>query len=124
MGIYQENTMDPKQLPVAERVKLLVQALDGAEQTNEALSRCQDSETMLNILLGSSDKLGLGLTKDELIRTAPIRDWIWYKDGGALLTVGDGIPRYQQDKNSANLRYIGGGLVIALLFIIGMMTGF
>ena len=56
--------------------------------------------------------------------TAPIRDWIWYKDGGALLTVGDGIPRYQQDKNSANLRYIGGGLLIALLFIVGMLTGF
>ncbi len=116
--------MDNKELPVAERVKLLVQSLDGAERTNEALSRCNDSDTMINILLSASKELDLDLTKADLIKTPPIRDWIWYKDGGALLTVGDGIPRYQQDKNSANLRYIGGGLLIALLFIVGMLTGF
>ncbi len=116
--------MDSNTLSVNEKVKTLVKALDGAEETNEALSRCQDSETMLNILLSMSEKQGLGLTKNDLMTTAPIRDWIWYKDGGALLTVGDGIPRYQQDKNSANLRYIGGGLLIALLFIVGMLTGF
>ena len=116
--------MDTSSLTVREKVKVLVQALDGSEQTNEALSRCTDSETMINILLGTSEKIGLDLTKKDLIKTAPIRDWIWYKDGGALLTVGDGVPRYQQDKNSANLRYIGGGLLIALLFIVGMLTGF
>ncbi len=116
--------MDPKQLSVEERVKLLVEALDGAEKTNEALSLCQDGESMVNVLLSSSEKLGLALSRDDLMKTPPIRDWIWYKNGGALLTVGDGIPRYQQDKNSANLRYIGGGLLIALLFIFGMLTGF
>ncbi len=116
--------VDTKELPVNERVKLLVQALDGAERTNEALSSCNDSETMINVLLGASDKLDLDLTRSDLIKTPPIRDWIWYKDGGALLTVGDGVPRYQQDKNSAKLRYIGGGLLIAILFIFGMMTGF
>ncbi len=116
--------MDKNDLSVAKRVKLLVESLDGSESTNEALSRCNDSETMINVLLGASDKLDLDLTKADLIKTPPIRDWIWYKDGGALLTVGDGIPRYQQDKYSANLRYIGGGLLIALLFIVGMLTGF
>ena len=109
--------MDPKNLSSNERVKLLVKALDGAEKTNEALSRCEGAEEMIEVLLGASQKLGLGLTRDDLTKTPPIRDWIWYKDVGALLTVGDGIPRYQQDKNSANLRYIGGGLLIALLFI-------
>ncbi len=116
--------MDPKSLSVNERVKLLVAALDGAEKTNEALSRCEDGDAMVTILLGTSDKLDLALTKEDLLKTAPIRDWIWYKDGGALLTVGDGIPRYQQDKNSADLRFIGGGLLIALLFALGMLTGF
>ena len=116
--------MDPKTLPVIQRVNLLVNALEGAEKTNEALSRCEDVDSMVAVLLGASEKLGLGLTRDDLTKTPPIRDWIWYKNGGALLTVGDGIPRYQQDKNSQNLRYIGGGLLIALLFIVGMLTGF
>ena len=116
--------MDLKQLPVNERVKLLVDALDGAEKTNEALSLCKDVESMMDVLLGASDKLGLGLTRSDLTKTPPIRDWIWYKNGGALVNVGDGIPRYQQDKNSDNLLYVGGGLIIALLFIFGMIAGF
>ena len=55
--------------------------------------------------------------------TPPIRDWIWYKNGGALVTVGDGIPRYQQDKNSDKLIYVGGGLLIALLFRLAQAFG-
>ncbi|WP_320677039.1 hypothetical protein [Prochlorococcus sp. MIT 1300] len=116
--------MNPKNLTVNERVKLLVEALDGAEKTNEALSNAEDVEAMVAVLLEASQKLGLALTRDELMKTPPIRDWIWYKSGGALVTVGDGIPRYQQDKFSGNLLYIGGGLVIALLFIFGILTGF
>ncbi len=116
--------MDPQSLSVNERVKLLVDALDGAEKTNEALSNCDTAEEMLTILIGASEKLGLGLTKKQLTETPPIRDWIWYKNGGALLTVGDGTPRYQQDKKSSNRLYLGAGLVIALLFIFGMLTGF
>ncbi len=116
--------MDPRTMPLTNRVKLLVESLDGSEDINEALSRCNDGQEMLDVLLGASAKLGLGLTKDDLLKTPPIRDWIWYKDGGALLTVGDGVPRYQQDKNSADLRFIGGGVIVALLFILGMLTGF
>ncbi len=122
--MYAVVGVDLKTLPVNKRVQLLVESLDGAERTNEALSRCESDDAMLSVLLGASEKLGLGLTKNELMTTPPIRDWIWYKNGGALVTVGDGIPRYQQDKNSNNLRYIGGGLVIALLFIFGMIAGF
>ena len=116
--------MNPRTLPVKERVKLLVKALDGAEKTNDALANCDNVEDMIKLLLASSDKLGLGLSREDLTSTPPIRDWIWYKNGGALLTVGDGVPRYQQDKNSDNLLYIGGGLLIALLFIVGALTGF
>ncbi len=116
--------MNQKDLPVAERVQLLVNALDGAERTNEALSQCKDAETMLGVLLSASEKLELGLTKEDLTKTPPIRDWIWFKNGGALVTVGDSVPRYQQDKNSNNYRYVGGGLVIAFLFLFGMMAGF
>jgi len=116
--------MIQRSLPVKKRVKMLVESLDGAEKTNEALANCDDVDQMIVILLGASEKLGLGLTEKDLMTTPPIRDWIWYKNGGAIVTVGDGIPRYQQDKNSDTLLYIGGGLVIALLFILGILTGF
>lgn len=116
--------MDPRELPPKERVKTLVNALDGAEKTNDALANCDNVEDMINILLASSEKLNLALTREDLLSTPPIRDWIWYKNGGPLLTVGDGVPRYQQDKNSDNLLYIGGGLLIAILFIVGIFTGF
>jgi len=116
--------MDPKTLTVDERVKLLVKALDGAEATNEALSNCDNGEAMLNILLGTSSKLGLGLTSDDLLKTAPIRDWIWWKNKDAPLTLGEGKLRYQQDKNSESRRFIGMGALIILLFIVGMIAGF
>ncbi len=116
--------MNPRTLPIKERVELLVKALDGAEQTNEALSTCDNVDEMLVLLLASSEELGLGLTKEDLIQTPPIRDWIWYKNGGALVTLGDGVPRYQQDKKSDNRLYLGAGLVIAMLFIFGFLTGF
>ena len=116
--------MELKNLSVNERVKLLVEAIDGEEQANNALSSCQDGESMIDLLLGRSSKMGLGLTRDDFLNTPPIRDWIWWKNKDAPLTLGDGVLRYQQDKNSANLRYIGGGLLIALLFIVGMLTGF
>ena len=68
--------MDPKNLSVNEKVKLLVEALDGSEQTNEALSNAEDVEAMVAVLLEASQKLGLGLTRDELMKTPRIRDWI------------------------------------------------
>lgn len=76
---------------------MLVEALDGAEKTNEALSRCEDAETMLEILLEASSKLKLGLTREELKTNPPIRDWIWWKNKQSLVTLGDGTLRHQQD---------------------------
>ena len=88
---------DLKSLPVGRRVALLVKALDGAKRTNEALAECRDGEAMLDVLLNASAKLGLGLTREELQNTPPIRDWVWWKNKEALLTIGDRRPRYQQD---------------------------
>jgi hypothetical protein len=89
--------MDPSSRPVAQRVALLVKALNGAKRTNEALARCSDGEAMLEVLLDASRKLSLGLSRRDLLETPPIRDWIWWKNKEALLTIGDNKPRYQQD---------------------------
>jgi len=89
--------MDLKDLPVTQRVNALVKALDGARRTNEALARCSDGEAMLDVLLDASARLGLGLTRRDLQETPPIRDWIWWKNKEALLTIGDDRPRYKQD---------------------------
>ncbi|MEB3322740.1 MAG: hypothetical protein VKI81_07935, partial [Synechococcaceae cyanobacterium] len=70
--------MDPRTLPVVQRVRLLVKALNGAKRTNEALARCSDADAMVEVLLDASSRLGLGLTRDDLLRTPPIRDWIWW----------------------------------------------
>ena len=88
---------DPRSLPVTQRVALLVKALDGAKRTNEALAACQDGESMLDVLLDASSKLGLALTRQQLENTPPIRDWVWWKNKEALLTIGDNKPRYKQD---------------------------
>ena len=94
--------MNPASLPVAQRIALLVKALDGAEKTNKALATCADSEAMVDILLGASAKLGLGLTRRDLTETPPIRDWIWFKSNEPLVTVGDDKPRYRQERDSAS----------------------
>ena len=89
--------MDPRSLSVGQRVALLVKALNGARRTNEALARCRDGEAMLDVLLDASAKLGLGLTRQQLAETPPIRDWVWWKNKEAVITIGDNKPRYQQD---------------------------
>ena len=89
--------MDSKDLPVKEKIKLLVDSLDGDESTNEKLSSCQDSETMLDILLDASSQKELGLTRDDLRENPPIRDWVWWKNKEALVNLGDNNLRYQGD---------------------------
>jgi hypothetical protein len=89
--------MNPASLSVGQRVNALVKALNGAKRTNEALARCSNGEEMLDVLLDASAKLGLGLTRQQLANTPPIRDWVWWKNKEALLTIGDNKPRYQQD---------------------------
>lgn len=92
-----QQRQDLRSLPVPQRVAMLVKALNGARRTNEALARCGDGEAMLDVLLDASAKLGLGLSREELGRTPPIRDWVWWKNKEALVTIGDNKPRYQQD---------------------------
>ncbi|WP_253909754.1 hypothetical protein [Synechococcus sp. WH 8016] len=84
-----EHAVDPRSLPVARRVSLLVNALDGAQRTNEALAACTNGEEMLDVLLDASMKLRLGLTREQLRNTPPIRDWVWWKNKNALVTIGD-----------------------------------
>jgi hypothetical protein len=86
-----------RNLPVTQRVNALVKALNGAKRTNEALARCSNGEEMLDVLLDASAKLGLGLTREQLANTPPIRDWVWWKNKEAVFTIGDNKPRYQQD---------------------------
>ena len=83
-----EDSVDPRSLPVARRVNLLVSALDGAQRTNEALAACTDGEEILDVLLGASMKLRLALTREQLRNTPPIRDWVWWKNKEALVTIG------------------------------------
>ncbi len=92
--------MDSRNLSVTERIKFLVDSLDGQEKINEALSKSEDSEGMIEILLDMSYKLKLGLTREDLIKTPPIRDWIWWKNKQALVTLGVGQLRHQQDSSS------------------------
>ncbi|MDA0215838.1 MAG: hypothetical protein O2977_08915 [Cyanobacteria bacterium] len=89
--------MNPASLSVGQRVNALVKALNGAKRTNEALARCRNGEEMLDVLLDASARLGLGLSRQQLADTPPIRDWVWWKNKEALLTIGDNKPRYKQD---------------------------
>ncbi|QNI71132.1 hypothetical protein CyaNS01_02006 [Cyanobium sp. NS01] len=91
-------------LTVLQRVRALVKALNGARRTNEALARCSNGEEMLDVLLNASAKLGLGLSREQLRDTPPIRDWVWWKNKEALLTIGDNKPRYQQDGGQGRAR--------------------
>ena len=84
-----EDGLDPRSFPVARRVSLLVNALDGAQRTNEALAACANGEEMLDVLLGASMKLRLGLTREQLRDTPPIRDWVWWKNKEAIVTIGN-----------------------------------
>ena len=102
-----EPPIDPRSLPVLQRVRLLVKALDGAKRTNEALAQCSDGEAMLDVLLDASAKLGLGLSRQQLADTPPIRDWVWWKNKEAVLTIGDNKPRYQQDGGQGRLEESG-----------------
>ena len=60
--------MDPRSLPITQRIELLVKALDGAEKTNRALATCADGDAMVDILLGAG-QAGFGLTRRDLTET-------------------------------------------------------
>jgi hypothetical protein len=112
MGADDKNgsgSTDPRSLPTTRRISLLVKALNGARRTNEALARCRDGEEMLDVLVDASSRLGLGLDREDLRHTPPIRDWIWWKNKEAVLTIGDNKPRYQQDGGQGKTKYPSDG---------------
>ncbi len=86
-------------LPVKARIKLLVESLDGDANTNEKLSQCKSSDAMLDILLDVSSQQELNLTRDDLMKNPPIRDWVWWKNKEALVNLGDDNLRYQGDSS-------------------------
>ena len=91
--------MNSKNSTVKEKLKILVESLDGAEKTNETLSKCPDAEAMLDVLLDVSSQLGLELSRDDLRQNPPIRDWVWWKNKEALVNLGDDNLRYQGDSS-------------------------
>ena len=64
----------------------------------EASAQAQPLE-LARLCEGSFIARSLGLSRQDLKTTPPIRDWIWWKNKEALLTIGDNKPRYQQDGN-------------------------
>ena len=92
--------MNNKNLSIQQKVKLLVDAIDDDQGTNEALSKCANGEAMVNILFEVSFNLRLGLSRKDLIETSPIRDWVWWKNKQSLVTLGDGTLRHQQDMSN------------------------
>ncbi len=98
--------MNSENKTLSEQIQILVDSLDGAERTNEALSKCPDADSMVDILFAASKKLSLDLTKDDLMKTPPIRDWIWWKNKEALLTLGGGTPRHKQDQSSKQRNFL------------------
>ena len=91
--------MEPINLSVQEKLKVLIESLDGSKRTNQTLSECQNAEEMLDVLLDVSADLGLELTLDDLKQNPPIRDWIWWKNKEALVNLGDENLRYQGDSS-------------------------
>ncbi len=91
--------MGSSSLPIKARIKLLVDSIDGDENINEKLSKCKNSEAMLDILLDVSSQQNLNLTRDDLTQNPPIRDWVWWKNKEALVNLGDDNLRYQGDSS-------------------------
>ena len=92
--------MKNSELSKSQKMEILLNEINGNKSINESLSKSTDSQSMIEILLNLSSKLKLGLSENDLITTPPIRDWIWWKNKEALITIGSGKPRYQQDSIS------------------------
>tara|TARA_Y100001968_G_C19428510_1_gene755733 strand:+ start:2006 stop:2326 length:321 start_codon:yes stop_codon:yes gene_type:complete len=92
--------MKNSELSKSKKMQILLSEINGNKSINESLSKCPDSESMIEILLNISSKLKIGLSRNDLTTTPPIRDWIWWKNKEAIITIGSGKPRYQQDSIS------------------------
>lgn len=72
----------------AQKVRALVKGIQGHKHWNEALAKASDREAMLDLLQQASDKIGLGLSRQELAETPPLRDWLWFKKNSPLFMIG------------------------------------
>ena len=73
----------------AQKARALVKGIQGHKRWNEALAKASDREAMLDLLQQASDKIGLGMSRQELAETPPLRDWLWFKKNSPLLTIGN-----------------------------------
>jgi hypothetical protein len=87
---------DYSNLSVQQKISALVRGIEGDERWNAALAKAPNAEAMLDLLESAANKLKLGLSRKDLARTPPLRDWLWFKRNKPLLTIGDTLPRYRQ----------------------------
>lgn len=80
----------------AQKISALVRGIEGDKRWNTALAKAPTAEAMLDLLESASNKLKLGLSRQELASTPPLRDWLWFKKNKPLFTIGDELPRYRQ----------------------------
>ena len=88
--------MDFSGYTAAQKISALVRGIEGDERWNAALAKAPNAEAMLDLLESAANKLKLGLSRKDLARTPPLRDWLWFKRNKPLLTIGDTLPRYRQ----------------------------
>ena len=80
----------------AQKISALVRGIEGDKRWNTALAKAPTADAMLDLLESASNKLKLGLSRQELASTPPLRDWLWFKKNKPLFTIGDELPRYRQ----------------------------
>ena len=98
----------------ASKATLSFECIFDSTRPRDASDSSTGGEEMLDVLLDASAKLGLGLTREQLANTPPIRDWVWWKNKEAVFTVGDSKPRYQQDGGQGQGEADGQAQLLAL----------
>ena len=88
--------MDFSGYTAAQKISALVRGIEGDKRWNTALAKAPTADAMLDLLESASNKLKLGLSRQALASTPPLRDWLWFKKNKPLFTIGDELPRYRQ----------------------------
>jgi hypothetical protein len=95
-AITSRASVDFSGYTAAQKINALVRGIEGDKRWNTALGKAPTAEAMLDLLESASNKLKLGLSRQELATTPPLRDWLWFKKNKPLFTIGDELPRYRQ----------------------------
>ena len=76
--------MDFSGYTAAQKISALVRGIEGDKRWNTALAKAPTADAMLDLLESASNKLKLGLSRQELASTPPLRDWLWFKKNKPL----------------------------------------